>query len=99
MKNILVLLVVGLLVAIGIYGANTGVKHDHTKDSWRYVEKSKWYNSHMAWEDKSKWIINCPICYCAVTHQFYDYHLQYHKLETDAIRYYTELMNQAKESQ
>ena len=39
MKNILVLLVVGLLVAIGVYGANTGVKHDHTKDSWRSVSK------------------------------------------------------------
>lgn len=46
----------------------------------------------MSWEDKSQWITNCPICYCAVTHQYYDYHLQYHKTQTDAVRYYTELM-------
>ena len=30
------------------------------------------------WEDKSQWITNCPICYCAVTHQLRDYHIQYH---------------------
>jgi len=53
----------------------------------------------MSWEDKTKWITNCPICYCAVTHQYYDYHLQYHKTQTDAVRYYTELMRQAPESQ
>jgi hypothetical protein len=32
-----------------------------------------------AWEDKSQWISNCPICYCAVTHQLRDYHIQYHE--------------------
>lgn len=53
----------------------------------------------MAWEDKSQWITNCPICYCAVTHHFYDYHLQYHKIETDAVRYYTELMKKAGEDE
>lgn len=31
------------------------------------------------WEDKSQWITNCPICYCAVTHQLRDYHIQYHE--------------------
>lgn len=46
----------------------------------------------MTWEDKTQRITNCPICYCAVTHHFYDYHLIYHKTETDAVRYYTELM-------
>lgn len=46
----------------------------------------------MSWEDKTKWITNCPICYASVTHQFYDYHLQYHETQTDAVRYYTELM-------
>lgn len=32
-----------------------------------------------AWSDKSEWITNCPICYCAVTHQLRDYHIQYHE--------------------
>jgi len=31
------------------------------------------------WEDKSQWITSCPICYCAVTHQLRDYHIQYHE--------------------
>ena len=31
------------------------------------------------WSDKSEWITNCPICYCAVTHQLRDYHIQYHE--------------------
>lgn len=31
------------------------------------------------WQDKSQWITHCPICYCAVTHQMYDFHLQYHE--------------------
>lgn len=36
---IFVLLTIGFLILAGLYGANTGVKHDHTKDSWRNVEK------------------------------------------------------------
>ena len=32
-----------------------------------------------AWSDKSQWITNCPICYCAVTHQLRDYHIKYHE--------------------
>jgi hypothetical protein len=32
-----------------------------------------------AWSDKSEWITNCPICYCAVTYQLRDYHIQYHE--------------------
>lgn len=32
-----------------------------------------------AWSDKSEWITSCPICYCAVTHQLRDYHIQYHE--------------------
>jgi len=31
------------------------------------------------WEDKSQWITHCPICFCAVTHQLYDFHMQYHE--------------------
>jgi hypothetical protein len=31
------------------------------------------------WSDKSEWITNCPICYCAVTYQLRDYHIQYHE--------------------
>lgn len=48
------------------------------------------------WSDRSEWITNCPICYCAVTYQLRDYHIQYHEIETDAVRYYTELMKQEK---
>ncbi len=51
-----------------------------------------------AWSDKSEWITNCPICFGAVTHQYYDYHLRYHETEADAIRYYSELMRQEKEN-
>ena len=31
------------------------------------------------WEDKSQWITHCPICFCSVTYQLYDFHLQYHQ--------------------
>jgi hypothetical protein len=31
------------------------------------------------WEDKSQWVTHCPICFCAVTHQLYDFHMQYHE--------------------
>ena len=34
---LLVILTIGFLLLAGVYGANTGVKHDHTKDSWRSV--------------------------------------------------------------
>lgn len=36
---LLIVLTIGFLVLAGIYGANTGVEHDHTKDSWRSVSK------------------------------------------------------------
>jgi len=31
------------------------------------------------WEDKSQCITHCHICFCAVTHQLYDFHMQYHE--------------------
>ena len=34
------------------------------------------------WEDKSQWIIHCPVCFCAVTHHMYDWHIQYHENKT-----------------
>lgn len=32
-----------------------------------------------AWEDKSQWLTHCSICFCAVTYQLMDFHLQYHE--------------------
>ena len=52
-----------------------------------------------AWSDKSEWITNCPICFGAVSHQYYDYHLRYHETEADAIRYYSELIRHKKENE
>ena len=34
------------------------------------------------WDDKSQWIIHCPVCFCAVTHHMYDWHIQYHENKT-----------------
>ena len=31
------------------------------------------------WEDKSQWLTHCSICFCAVTYQLMDFHLQYHE--------------------
>ena len=33
------------------------------------------------WEDKSQWITHCQICFCAVTYQLMDFHLQYHEIK------------------
>jgi len=40
------------------------------------------------WEDKSEWITSCPICYCAVSHQLRDYHMQYHEIKDKQVSIY-----------
>ena len=40
------------------------------------------------WSDKSEWITNCPICYCAVSYQLRDYHIQYHEIKDKKMSLY-----------
>lgn len=40
------------------------------------------------WSDKSEWITNCPICYCSVSHQLRDYHIQYHEIKDKVMSIY-----------
>lgn len=40
------------------------------------------------WSDKSEWITNCPICYCAVSYQLRDYHIQYHEIKDKQMSIY-----------
>ena len=40
------------------------------------------------WEDKSQWITHCQICFCAVTYQLMDFHLQYHEIKDKQMSIY-----------
>lgn len=41
-----------------------------------------------AWSDKSEWMTNCPICYCGVSYQLRDYHIQYHEMKDKKMSVY-----------
>ena len=40
------------------------------------------------WEDKSQWVTHCQICFCAVTYQLMDFHLQYHEIKDKQMSIY-----------
>jgi glutathione peroxidase len=40
------------------------------------------------WEDKSQWLTHCQICFCAVTYQLMDFHLQYHEIKDKQMSIY-----------